>query len=541
MDVAYLAAERDAAGTGPVDDMVGADAGASEDWDGWNGATAGGGASGGSLGGNRDVVQHSTGVAMHEIGHVLGISSDSLQFFRHPRTGAPLTRRPFELSDDVTCVDGSTRAYVGLPGPDVMREGRNEVTGVRYYEVVTPTVRRVVRNHFDCPSMTGARLENQQDTTDCFGSHWDEMLYYTEIMGAVFSQSANVLSPLTLAYLEDSGWYRANYESPYVQISMFGHGAGCGFVDGNCIDTNTGEVPYEFEEMFCNQPTSISSAGVIDRDTSGSQTCDPSHTQKTYCDLVNTNELIAIGNQATALEAPPASFQYFEGRPELRPAVLTIADYCPVPHLSGESCLEYNGRGDVSSEMIDAGETYGAGSRCVDTDGSRDYSLCLATVCNAELGMVQINAGGVLRTCGYDGEVHEVLYDDDRGMLRIKCPKAALVCPDLFCPANCSGRGKCRFASSAEDDGAVVAADDGANAAAASSPLARCVCDSPDDVTAGCYRTPLSFPAEYGVMAENPNRANKTVVFIIVGSLIAGLAVMFVAVRQWKARQNVFM
>jgi hypothetical protein len=35
------------------------------------------------------------------------------------------------------------------------------------------------------------------------------MLYYTEIMGAVFSQSANVLSPLTQAYLKD------------VQISMF--------------------------------------------------------------------------------------------------------------------------------------------------------------------------------------------------------------------------------------------------------------------------------------------------------------------------------
>jgi len=180
---------------------------------------------------------------MHEIGHVLGMSSDSLQYFRHPVSGAPLTRRPFELSD-VTCVDGSSRTYFGLPGPDVLREGKNAVTGNRYYEVVTPTVRRVVRNHFDCPTMTGARLENQQGTTDCFGSHWDEMLYYTEIMGAVFSQSANVLSPLTLAYLEDSGWYRANYESPFVQISMFGHGAGCGFVDGNCIDPSNGEVPH---------------------------------------------------------------------------------------------------------------------------------------------------------------------------------------------------------------------------------------------------------------------------------------------------------
>lgn len=469
-----------------------------------------------------------------EIGHVIGVTSDSLAYFRHPLTGHPLTRRPFEVST-VTCVNGETTTYVGMPGPTVLQEGRHEGTGGRYFEVVTPTVQRVVRNHFNCDRMKGARLENQPTGNDCFGSHWDEMLHYTEIMSAVFSQSVNILSPLTLAYLEDSGWYRANYESEYVQISMFGHGAGCDFIETNCIDSY-GNVPEVFEEQFCNTPISISSAGLIET-ASSKQTCDPSHVQKTYCDFVNTNEVVMIGKQGTVLEPAPPKFQYVEDAPNMRPYVFTNADYCPVPHLDPQSCLEYSGR-SMSSEQKEAGETYGPNSRCIETDGSRNYSLCLQTRCNARLGKVQIMAGGQQRTCQYDGQIHKILYDyNGNGDLTIKCPKAALICPNLFCPANCAGRGTCRYATDRYDDD--YSNDDGYDTS--SSALAQCVCNSDDDYTAGCYESELTFPAVYGYTYENPNKANKTLFMIIVGSLIAGLAVLFVAVRQYKARQNVFM
>lgn len=461
-----------------------------------------------------------------EIGHVLGVTSDSLAFFRHPLTGHPLTRRPFQVST-VTCVNGETQTYPGIPGPLVMQEGRHEGTGNRYFEVVTPTVQRVVRNHFNCDRMKGARLENQPTSSDCFGSHWDEMLHYTEIMGAVFSQGVNILSPLTLAYLEDSGWYRANYESEYVHISQFGHNAGCDFVETNCIDSN-GNVPEVFQEQFCNTPISISSSGLIDTQSS-TQTCDPTHTQKSYCDYVDTNEIVAIGAQGKILEPAPPKYQYIEDKPNMRPYVFTNADFCPVPHLDPQSCLEFGGR-QPSSEQTGAGETYGANSRCIETDGSRRYSLCLQTRCNASIGKVQIVAGGQLRTCEYDGEVHSNVYGD----IRIKCPKAALVCPDLFCPSNCAGRGECRYRSDLGDDD-----DDWLDM---SNPApAQCVCNSEDDTTAGCYNTELTFPAVYGFTYESPNKANKTLFLIIVGSLIAGLALMFVAVRQYKARQNVFL
>lgn len=191
------------------------DYGASEKWMGWNGQKTSSSSSSNNGGGstttsildkvNRETVQYSIGVAIHEIGHVLGVTSDSLRYFRHPITGVPLTPRPFTL-DSVTCVNGETMAYIGKPGPNVMREVIDEELGTNHYEVVTPTVRRIVRNHFNCANATGAKLENQPTSTDCFGSHWDERTYYTEIMGAVFSQTVNVLSPLTVALLEDSGW-----------------------------------------------------------------------------------------------------------------------------------------------------------------------------------------------------------------------------------------------------------------------------------------------------------------------------------------------
>jgi len=482
----------------------------------------------GQLESNRNTIQYTVGVAVHEIGHVIGVTSDSLAFFRHPLTGHPLTKRPFEVST-VTCINGVEQTLAGMPGPAVLGQGVHEASGGRYFEIVTPTVRRVVQNQFDCPEMTGARLENQPTSDDCFGSHFDEKLHYTEIMGAVFSQSVNILSPLTLALLEDSGWYRANYESEYVRISMFGHGAGCPFVDGNCLDGD-GNLPPSSEGNFCNDPISISSSGLIEPEESGDQTCDPSHTHKTYCDYVNKYEVNAIGKTGTALEEPPEQFLYDRDSPNYRPYIFTQADYCPVPHLDPQSCLVpgEGRRTPHSQEAAAAGETRGPDSRCVTTDGSRPYSLCLRTTCDADAGKVRIYAGGQTRTCDRDGQVHTVLSDyGGSGPLRIKCPKAALVCPDLFCPLNCAGRGRCVYRREGEGDGA---------------PLARCECDSGLDPSEACLGTEPAFPEVYGYRSvEEEGSADKTVFLLIVGGVVGGLATMYVVVRQWKARQNVFM
>jgi leishmanolysin-like peptidase len=64
-------------------------------------------------------------------------------------------------------------------------------------------------------------LENEE-ARYCTGSHFDERLFYSELMGPIISQISDILSPLTLAVLDDSGWYQVNYQIS--QVSPFGFG-----------------------------------------------------------------------------------------------------------------------------------------------------------------------------------------------------------------------------------------------------------------------------------------------------------------------------
>jgi leishmanolysin-like peptidase len=115
----------------------------------------------------------------HEFTHILGMNSYDFPFYYSHVTGAPRTprdewNRPPET--EMLCVDGS-RQFVTTASEDVIKASTT-ANGYVAYEVVTETVRNVVRNQFDCPTINGARLENQPTASqdiDCFGSHWDHV------------------------------------------------------------------------------------------------------------------------------------------------------------------------------------------------------------------------------------------------------------------------------------------------------------------------------------------------------------------------------
>jgi hypothetical protein len=118
------------------------------------------------------IIQDNVDVAIHETAHVLGMSSNSYRFFWDSETGKPRTERPFTTST-VTCVDGQTRTLI-LPSENTMKFFLAE-NGQRYASIVTPKVRTVARNQFNCQSLAGAQLENQPTGSDsCTGDHWDE-------------------------------------------------------------------------------------------------------------------------------------------------------------------------------------------------------------------------------------------------------------------------------------------------------------------------------------------------------------------------------
>lgn len=86
-------------------------------------------------------LQLAVGTAVHEIGHVLGITSSDMLFYYDSTTGQPRTPNPKEM--DVTCMDGERRR-IFVPDETTLREKRSS-RGVRFFEVTLPTVTQVAR------------------------------------------------------------------------------------------------------------------------------------------------------------------------------------------------------------------------------------------------------------------------------------------------------------------------------------------------------------------------------------------------------------
>ena len=100
-------------------------------------------------------------------------------------------------------------------------------------------------------------------------------------MVAVYTGSTQYVTALTLALLEDSGWYRSNYA--VAQNSPFGLGSGCEFVEEKCI--KNGVASKWAAGTFCDSAASIG--------------CTPDKHLVAYCDLSKWD-----GNL-------PSGYQYF--------------------------------------------------------------------------------------------------------------------------------------------------------------------------------------------------------------------------------------
>jgi leishmanolysin-like peptidase len=195
--------------------------------------------------------------------------------------------------------------------------------------ITTPKVQAVVRNQFDCQSLIGAQLENQPTGTNiCYGDHWDERQFNPEAMTAIISPTRNILSPLTLALMEDSGWYKANYTQS--RLNPWGMGAGCDFYSDPCLipsesSSTTPSMPSYSEGYFC---TASSNRG-----------CFADYTAKFACTVLDYNYILPKA-------LPPTRFQYFpsdptQGGPEQ-------SDYCPVYEST------YNGLDEVSLDCTNS-------------------------------------------------------------------------------------------------------------------------------------------------------------------------------------------
>lgn len=121
--------------------------------------------------------------------------------------------------------------------------------------VKSPKVAEVARAHFGCASLQGAFLEDE-GTGGSSGAHWEARTYQGELMlpSSPYAGRTDKLPrlALTMALLEDSGWYVPNWSE--VPPLDFGKGAGCGFVRSRA-DTFVAANPRQ--PWFCRSNATL--------------------------------------------------------------------------------------------------------------------------------------------------------------------------------------------------------------------------------------------------------------------------------------------
>jgi leishmanolysin-like peptidase len=431
-------------------------------------------------------------VLQHEFAHILGMSGSTAPYWRNAlQGGAPYTPRPL-VKQNVTCLDGTIKS-IYLPSTSTMMEGVT-ARGIKYYEIVTPTVRNIVANQFNCWTtlsdaddddriIGGARL----DTNDgnCIGSHWSTRYFGTEIMVSRDMSWKQSVSALTLALMEDTGWYKANYDaSSGVQFpSAYGYGRGCAFITDDCI-LDGGAIPSNFGlDIFCNTTTLMSDVR-----------CDASHQRTAKCDLVdydmyNSDPIYPYLDNVPNL--PGAQYQDRFGGPNLGSFLRFDAEYCPTYTAPPSFVTDVNGiktgpmymecsNSDTAPIDIYDFESFGVdGSTCINTIGDSARPLCLQIECVVYSGVVvvvvTIGVNGETITCEEDGQVIDIMTG-----LQIVCPKREVLCPGYYCPANCAGRGVCQHGQ-----------------------VNGCKCFNPEDTSPHCANSPIVPPTSMPTMMSD--------------------------------------
>lgn len=146
-------------------------------------------------------------------------------------------------------------------------------------------------------------------------------------------QSIAFYTNLTIAAMEDTGFYKGNYDN--AEMMPWAYHKGCDFINKKCLINERIQYP----EMFCD--------GI---DTN--YTCTFDRLSLGACGILNN------------LPNIPSYFQYFSN--SNKGGIVMLMDYCPViiPYRDG-SCTTQN---DVK------GFYYGSNSRCLDLSNENSNS-----------------------------------------------------------------------------------------------------------------------------------------------------------------------
>jgi hypothetical protein len=292
--------------------------------------------------------------------------------------------------------------------------------------------------------------------------HLEARLFKGELMTPHSPEEVGAaVSIFTLAVLEDSGWYKANYSLS--QPLPWGRGAGCRFVTDQCISDPAGHWPG----VPTNTSITVSERHFCTED--GRVGCTVDRSSKATCDVVTHDDAV------------PTQFQYFlddTGKnAKHRGGRNGFADFCPVyeplPPSAGGDCTDDTVAVGGSDFLF--GEKHGADARCFVTHGWMRVVSALAppedSPRTARCFRHECTASGILLhfpeqgATGSGGEA-TVLCPKIGGTINapngfmgtLNCPQFDELCarsPLNGCPNGCSGKGTCLMGKCFCDPGAM--------------------------------------------------------------------------------------
>ena len=140
----------------------------------------------------------------------------------------------------------------------------------------------IASKYFNCTEIEGIELENQDNIEGLEKSHWEGRILLGDIMISDLYFQEQVISEFTLALLEESGWYEANYYTG--GLMKFGKNKGCDFFTKDCLEVKLNEdqdgydYTIPFPNEFCTSQYQTQSDG----------TCSTGRISRGYCQNRNS-------------------------------------------------------------------------------------------------------------------------------------------------------------------------------------------------------------------------------------------------------------
>jgi leishmanolysin-like peptidase len=373
-----------------------------------------------------DGIENLRSILFHELTHALVFGTGLFAFYRDengnprtardPNTGLPKNLVKHQYVPDNTTVSTTQLSRTTIP---------NGTFTYTVSEIVTPAVIREVRSHFGCDTLTGALLEDFARAGTA-GAHFKERVFMNEMMVGTTGPSNAILSNITLALYEDSGWYKPNYAQ--ADLLRWGKNEGCDFVTAGCLDPKTKTLHH----LFCEDQ--LEYIGYI-----SAVHYNRGYEFRQFFNSTCTYDRTSVGTCINYNNTTPfdPNFQYFTNPYAGGSDGLT--DYCP--YVNGFISCKYPIPKPLPVNAF--GETFGPNSKCVDfkIEGEWEYlnktthpvqgGACYEVFCDKDEGpLIALNGGNYSCLNQKEILVPNVDLPEVANIVTVICPPCEELCWD---------------------------------------------------------------------------------------------------------------